>query len=89
MTLLELARLAENHRIAVSGSVERFLAEAASRVTIKPMTPEIVTLAVRLPATFPKDPGDLVIAATAMVEGIPLVTADQRIRESGVVETIW
>lgn len=89
MTLLELARLAENHRIAISGSVEQFLRSAITRVVIRQMTPEIVTQAVRLPTTFPRDPADRVIAATAIIEGIPLVTADQRIQQSGVVETIW
>jgi len=29
------------------------------------------------------------IAATAIVEGMPLVTADIRIRQSKVVETVW
>ena len=89
ISLLELARLAENHRIALSQSVERFLSEAASRVIVKPMTPEIVALAVRLPSTFPKDPADRVIAATAMADDATLVTADQKIRDSGAVRTIW
>jgi PIN domain nuclease of toxin-antitoxin system len=53
------------------------------------MTPQIVALAARLPASFPKDPADRVITATAMLEGIPLVTADQRIRDAGIVEIIW
>jgi len=44
---------------------------------------------VRLPPEFPKDPSDRLIAATAMVEGMPLVTADQRIRKSKVLETVW
>ncbi len=32
---------------------------------------------------------DRIIAATAMAEGIPLITADQRIRRSGTAKTIW
>jgi len=32
---------------------------------------------------------DRLIAATAMVEGMPLVTSDARIQDSGVVTTIW
>jgi PIN domain nuclease of toxin-antitoxin system len=88
-TLWELAWIAENRRVAIPGSVESFVREAVSRVVIKPMTPEIVALAVRLPPSYPKDPADRVIAATAIVEGIPLVTADQRIRDSGIVQTIW
>jgi PIN domain nuclease of toxin-antitoxin system len=53
------------------------------------MTPEITAVAVRLPIGYPKDPADRVIASTAIVEGMPLVTADQQIRHSKAVETIW
>jgi len=42
-----------------------------------------------LPSSFPKDPADRLIAATAMVEGAPLVTADEQIRQAKVVQTIW
>ncbi len=46
-------------------------------------------LAVRLRAAFPKDPADRLITSTAMIEGAPLVTADARIRQAKVVQTIW
>jgi len=89
ITLWELAWLAENGRIQVAGSVESFVRETASRVMVEPITAEIAALAVQLPAGFPKDPADRLIAATAMVEGAPLVTADERIRGAKVVQTIW
>jgi len=89
ITLWELAWLAENGRIQVVGSVESFVRETVARVIVKPMTPEIAALAVRFPAGFPKDPADRMIAATAIVEGVPLVTADERIRQAKVVRTIW
>ena len=89
VSLLELAQLADKHRLALSLSTERFLSEAVMRVIVKPMTPEIVGIAVRLPSTFPKDPADRVIAATAIAEGATLVTADQKIRDSGALRTIW
>jgi PIN domain nuclease of toxin-antitoxin system len=89
ISLWELASLAENGRIQVVGSVESFVRETVARVIVKPMTPEIVSLAVRFPAGFPKDPADRLIAATAIVEGVPLVTADERIRQAKVVQTIW
>jgi PIN domain nuclease of toxin-antitoxin system len=69
--------------------VESFVRETVARVIVKPMTPEIVALAVRLPAGFPRDPADRLIAATAIVAGVPLVTADERIRQAKVVQTIW
>jgi predicted nucleic acid-binding protein len=34
-------------------------------------------------------PVDCLIAATALTHNAPLVTKDDRIRNSGVVETIW
>jgi PIN domain nuclease of toxin-antitoxin system len=89
ITLWELAWLAENGRIQVTGSVESFVRETASRVMVEPITPEIAAFAVQLPSGFPKDPADRLIAATAMVEGAPLVTADERIRQAKVVRTIW
>jgi PIN domain nuclease of toxin-antitoxin system len=89
ITLWEIAWLAHNHRIVVTGSVESFVRETVARVILRPATPEIVAMAVRLPATFPKNPADRLIASTAMVEGMPLVTADVRIRKSKVMETIW
>ena len=89
ITLWELAWLAQNGRLVISSSPENFVMEAVSRVVLNPMTPQIVALAARLPASFPKDPADRVITATAILEGIPLVTADQRIRDAGIVEIIW
>ena len=89
ITLWELARLAENGRIQVSVSVESFIRETVMRVILKPMSPEIAALAVRLPETYPKDPADRLIGATAIVEGVPLVTADKQIRQAKLVETIW
>ncbi len=89
ITLWEIAWLAQHHRIEVKGSVESFVRETVARVILRPATPEIAALAVRLPDPFPKDPSDRLIASTAMVEGMPLVTADMRIRQSKVVETVW
>jgi PIN domain nuclease of toxin-antitoxin system len=89
ITLWELAWLAQNGRLQVSGSVESFVRETVARVIVKPMTPEIAALAVRLPEEYPRDPADRLIAATAIVEGMPLVTADRRIRSANVVEAIW
>ncbi|MGD1214153.1 MAG: type II toxin-antitoxin system VapC family toxin [Terriglobales bacterium] len=89
ITLWELAWLAENGRIQVVGSIESFVRETVTRVILQPITPEIAALSLQLPAGFPKDPADRLIAATAIVEGMLLVTADERIRQAKVVQTIW
>jgi PIN domain nuclease of toxin-antitoxin system len=89
ITVWELAWLAQNGRIAVTVSVESFVRETVARVILRPVSAEIAALAVRLPKEFPRDPADRLIAATAMVEGMALVTADARIRRSKVVDTVW
>ena len=89
MTLLEIAVIESKHRIQLSASLETFLAEVESRFVILPITGRISVRAVGLPATYPKDPADRVIGATASVEGIPLITADNDIRKSKALRTIW
>lgn len=89
ITLWELAWLAQNGRIQILTSVESFVRETVARVILRPMTPEIAAVAVRLPALYPKDPADRLIGSTAIVEGMPLITADQQIRRAKAVETIW
>jgi PIN domain nuclease of toxin-antitoxin system len=89
ITLWEIAWLAHHQRIVVLGSVEAFVRETVARVILRPVTVEVAVLAARLPEAFPRDPADRLIAATAIVEGMPLVTADTRIRQSKVVETVW
>lgn len=89
ITLLELAWLAEMGRVATTLSVESFVRLCASKMTVLPITPEIAARAVSFPDTFPKDPQDRLIGATALVEGIQLVTRDKQIKKSGMIPTIW
>jgi PIN domain nuclease of toxin-antitoxin system len=89
ITLWEIAWLAHHQRIVVVGSVEAFVRETVARVILRAVSVEVAVLAARLPESFPRDLADRLIAATAMVEGMQLVTADTRIRQSKVVETVW
>ena len=89
ITLWELAWIAQNGRIQFSGLVEAFVRECAAKVIVLPITPEIAVQAAQLPSMYPKDPQDRLIGSTAMVKGLSLVTADERIRRSKVVTTIW
>ena len=89
MTLWELAWVAQRGRIQISSSVADFVRECCSTVIVRPITVEIALRAVQLPTAFPNDPQDRLIGATAIVEGLPLVTADERIQNSRVIDTIW
>ena len=89
ITLLELATLASKGRIRLGISVESFLAEVEARFVVFPITARACARALGLPASFPKDPADRIIAATALVEGMSLLTADSEIRRSRALPTIW
>jgi PIN domain nuclease of toxin-antitoxin system len=89
ITLLELAWLAENGRVETTNSVESFVRMCASKMTVLPITPEIAARAVSFPDRYPKDPQDRLIGATALVEGIQLITHDKQIKKSGMIPTIW
>ncbi len=89
ITLWELAWLVENGRIESAMSIESFLRECVSKVTVLPVTPEIAVRAVSFPKSYPKDPQDRLIGATALVEGAGLVTHDRGIAKSGLVPVIW
>ena len=89
ITLWELATAAGRGRIRLNISVESFLAQVETRFVILPITGRACVRALSLPAAYPKDPADRIIAATALVEGLPLLTADQAIRRARAVRTIW
>jgi PIN domain nuclease of toxin-antitoxin system len=88
-TLFELSSLFRKKQFTLITSPEAFLAEVEQRFVILPITANIALQAFELPASYPKDPADRIIGATALVEDIPLVTADREIRKSGAVPTIW
>jgi len=89
MTLLEIAVIESKSRIHLSASLETFLTEVESRFVVLPITGRVCVRAMGLPVTYPKDPADRIIGATALVEGIPLITADSDIRKSKALPTIW
>jgi PIN domain nuclease of toxin-antitoxin system len=89
MTLLELARLSSTGQVHFNTSLEAFLSEVERRFVVLPMNGRICVQAFDLPAGYPKDPADRIIGATALVEGLRLITADRAIRNSRGLSTIW
>jgi PIN domain nuclease of toxin-antitoxin system len=89
ITLLEIAQIESKRRIKLNASLESFLSEVEARFVVLPITGRVCARAVGLPAVCPKNPADRIIAATALVEGIPLVTADNEIRRSKALGSIW
>jgi len=89
ITLWELAWLAVHGRLDIVGTVESFVERISSRTAIRPITVKVAVLANQLPATYSGDPCDRLIGATALAEGMVLVTKDRNIRNCKQVKTIW
>lgn len=58
-------------------------------LTIHPITDEITECAGGLGKIFPGDPADRLIAATALVLGVSLVTQDTKLRGVSSLSTVW
>ncbi|MFZ1999335.1 MAG: type II toxin-antitoxin system VapC family toxin [Candidatus Sulfotelmatobacter sp.] len=89
ITLLELMTLTSKGRIRLDISLESFLREIEARFIVLPISGRACVRALGLPATYPKDPADRIIGATALVEGLSLLTADRAIQRSRALHTIW
>ena len=89
ITLLELTTLSRKAHIRLDISLESFLHEVEARFIVLPISGRACVRALALPATYPKDPADRIIGATAIVEGMSLLTADREIRRSRALRTIW
>ena len=89
VSVYEIAVLAAKRRIELRTSAESFLDEVETQFIVKPITGRICVETMRLPAIYPKDPMDRLIGATAIVEGLTLITADAAIQTSQAISTLW
>jgi len=80
ITWFELAWLAEHGRISVAVPVRSWLDRLSGSVRTAGVTPAIAHTAVSLPTSFPGDPADRLIYATAIERGWQLVTKDGALR---------
>lgn len=87
----ELAWLARHERISVTVPIRSWLQGLGEQVRTLGVTPAIADTAVNLPASFPGDPADRLIYATAIEHGIDLVTKDRKIRDHDKPRslTVW
>jgi PIN domain nuclease of toxin-antitoxin system len=94
ISLKEAAWHLARGRIAVDeefGSWQLWLRTAASssRLEVLPLTVDVAIDSEQLGKSFPSDPADCLIAATARVHNLTLITSDRPIRKSGAVLTLW
>jgi PIN domain nuclease of toxin-antitoxin system len=91
ISLWEMASLFARGRIQTYGTIEASVRQVLETVgvIVRPITQEIAVLAAQFPESYPRDPADRLIGATARAEGIALVTRDEKIRRSPLLKTIW
>jgi PIN domain nuclease of toxin-antitoxin system len=80
ITWYELAWLARHERIVLTVPVHTWLGRLSAQVRTVPITPATARAAVELPSSFPGDPADRLIYATAVEHGWRLVTKDRSLR---------
>jgi len=87
----EISMLINKGRLILSMDVESWLTEVSQidGVRFIPVDNEVGIKSTLLPGEFHKDPADRIIVATARKLAVPLVTADDKIRDYEYVKTIW
>jgi PIN domain nuclease of toxin-antitoxin system len=75
----ELAWLARHERIILNVPIRSWLQGLGAHLRTVGVTPAIAATAADLPASFPGNPADRLIYATAIEHGLKLLTKDQAI----------
>lgn len=81
ITTLEIAQLIYKGRLTVLISVQEIIKRSIEYLLAEecPLTHEIAIESYNLPEPFHNDPADRILAATARINDLTLLTADQRI----------
>ncbi len=88
VSLWEIGVLARRGRIDLKAHDWLQKVTEVDSFVVLPVTLDVAVRAAELHETL-RDPIDCLIAATALAHNAALITKDDRIRTSGVVETIW
>lgn len=91
ISIFEIVTLERRGRLRFRISASEWLDQVRllPEYRIEPLTDDIAERAGQFGDVFPGDPADRLIAATALVRGIPLVTHDERLRGVEHLETVW
>jgi PIN domain nuclease of toxin-antitoxin system len=88
---LEVAVSVARGRVSLDRPTLDWLHDALAlpRVEALALTPAVAVKAAELPESFPGDPADRLIAATAMLHSAVLLTKDERIQAFEGVRCLW
>lgn len=90
ISTLEIARLISGGLLELKGSLDRWVRSAVDSIEARSIDVDhrIAIEAYKLPGRFHKDPADRMLVATARINGLTLVTADERILAYRAVRTL-
>lgn len=91
MSVFESATAARRGRLSFGVRLDQWLDAVLKlpELRFEPVSAEIARLAGALDDSFPGDPADRIIAATAISLDAKLVTADARLRGLPQLQTVW
>ena len=91
ISLWEIAMLVKKGRLSLGASYQEFirLVLLSKNYQLQGITPEIAELSTQLSEDINNDPADRIIAATSLVMGFPLITADTNLNRAASLTTIW
>ncbi len=85
ISVLEIAQLEIKGRIQLTSNIHAWLEEsfADNGIQLLTLSPKIAVESTRLPGNLHRDPADRILAATARIEGMTLLTRDTRLLDYG------
>ncbi len=91
ISLWEIAMLIKKKRISINASYLEFikLIKTSNKYIFKGLSPEIAELSANFPSEINQDPADRIICATSIINNAALITADNNLRKSKIIKTIW
>lgn len=90
ISLWEIATLHSLGRLRLTLPLRDWLDKAVAPPVVRRhgISPAVAAEVATLPDSFPRDPADRILVATARVLGATLLTRDRRIVDSGLVPTV-
>ena len=85
ISVLEIAQFESKRRVQLTLNIHAWLEQsfADDGIQLLPLTPEIAVASTRLPGSLHRDPADRILAATARIEALTLLTRDVRLLDYG------
>ena len=91
ISIWEISMLVKKGRMEIDATPAHFinLFLQSRNISVKSISPEIAELSVNFSENINNDPADRLIAATSIIHNARLVTADENLLNSDLIETLW